>query len=68
MERLRYSICDECDSEILFMNGSRCAACLNALHSFGTSIAEPEESDRFFDPVVGVQHEPDAEPPLRRAA
>lgn len=68
MDRLRYSICEECDSEILFMNGSRCAACLNALHSFGASVIEPDEGDRFFDPVVGVQHDENVESPLRRAA
>jgi predicted amidophosphoribosyltransferase len=68
MDRLRSTICEECDSELLFMNGSHCAACLNALHSFGASIADPEQSDQFFDPMVGVQHKRDAEPPLPRAA
>jgi hypothetical protein len=68
MDRLRDSICDECDSEILFMNGSRCAACLSALHAQEGIMLPPEENVTFFDPVTGVQHKGAAEPPLRRVA
>ena len=28
MENFGYSICEQCDEEYLFMNGSRCARCL----------------------------------------
>jgi hypothetical protein len=66
MDRLRYGICDECDAEILFMNGSTCAACLSALHAQEGIMLAPEENATFFDPVTGVQHKPPELP--RRAA
>ncbi len=60
MKEMRCAICEECDSEIVFMDGSRCAACLSALHSDEINLSE-ESTSTYFDPLVGVQHAPTAD-------
>jgi len=49
MENVGYSICEQCDEEYVFMDGSRCARCLSLSQMLRSDQVNEEESSVLLD-------------------
>jgi hypothetical protein len=55
MEDFGYSICEQCDEEYVFMDGSRCARCLGLNQMpIDDEQKEEEPSSAFLDTLIAA--------------
>ena len=54
MENAGYSMCEQCDEEYVFMDGSRCARCLSLSQMLTSDQVNEEESSVLLDFLIAA--------------